>query len=335
MTDTHTAPIAVLGAGSWGTALALQLARAGQQVQMWCFSEEQTKVMVERRENPDYLPGVGFPDNLQVTSDLEAALHRVRDVLLVTPSHAFADTLAKAKPFLHPQVRLVWGTKGIDPASGKLFHEVVIEQLGREVPMAVLSGPSFAREVAHNLPTAVVIAGNDVAFCEQFAQAIHTPSFRPYVSEDLVGVQLCAAVKNPIAVAAGIGDGLNLGANARCALITRGLSEITRLGVALGGKVETFSGLAGLGDLVLTCTDDLSRNRRFGVMIGRGKSIEQALESVGQVVEGYKNAQLVLNLAAQHEVNMPIVRRVWEVVSGQLTPEDALESLLQRAIGRE
>lgn len=335
MTTVSPAPIAVLGAGSWGTALALQLARAGQSVQLWCFDPEQCQVMRERRENPDYLPGVAFPDNLRVTDQLAEALYGVADVLMVTPSHAFSSTLAQAKAYFQDSIRLIWGTKGLDPHSGKLLHDVASAQLGVDTPMAVLSGPSFAKEVGANLPTAVVIAGNNAQFNADFAAYIHSDHFRPYTSEDLIGVQLAGAVKNPVAVAAGISDGLGLGANARCALITRGLAEITRLGVAMGGRAETFSGLAGLGDLVLTCTDDLSRNRRFGLALGRGNSVTDALALVGQVVEGNKNAQLVHAMATHVGVSMPIVEQVCAVVTGSVTAEQAVCALLERKLGQE
>jgi len=325
----ETSPIAVLGAGSWGTALAILLARNGLTTTLWGHDPAHMAAMADARCNRHYLPDAPFPERLSVTADLAQALSGAATLLAVVPSSVFRTVLSQAQPHLAPGARIAWGTKGIDPETGKLLHEVVEEVLGPR-PMAVVSGPSFAREVAAGMPTAITVAANDGAFATELATLLHSDTFRAYTSGDLVGVQLGGSVKNVMAVAAGISDGLGFGANARAALITRGLAEMVRLGTTMGGHPETFMGLAGLGDLVLTCTDDQSRNRRFGLAVGRGIALDEAETAIGQVVEGKRTAAEVQQLAGRHGVEMPITEQVYRVLYQGEKPHAAVSALLAR-----
>ena len=332
--DKNCRSIAVLGAGSWGTALALVLARNGHDVRLWAHTGAHADALSRDRENRRYLPGFPFPESLGATADLEAALRGVRDVLIVTPSHVFGELLSKLAPLLSARGRLIWGTKGLDAASGGLLHSLVENRLPGH-PMAVISGPSFAAEVARGLPTAVTIASADSQFAADMARCFHNDVFRPYTTDDLIGVELGGAVKNVLAVATGIADGLGLGANTRAGLITRGLAEIVRLGNALGARPETFMGLSGMGDLILTCTDDQSRNRRFGLALGRGASIEQALAEIGQTVEGVRTAREVHSLAQALNVEMPLCAQVYAVLAQSKSPGDAVRELMTRTLKDE
>ena len=322
-------PITVLGAGSWGTALSILLANNRQAVRLWDHDPKLISNLYHKHKNTHYLPNIEFPENLEVFADLDQALAGIKDVLLVVPSHAFREVVKAIQPFLAPDIRIAWGTKGLDPESGKLLHEVVIELLGA-VPMAMIAGPSFAKEVALNLPTAVTLAHNDVGFAQDMVNRLHNTNFRVYTSVDMVGVQICGAVKNILAVAVGMSDGLGMGANARCALITRGLAEMSRLGIALGGKRETFMGLAGVGDLVLTATDDQSRNRRFGKAVASDKSIADAQKEIEQVVEGMSNTPLVYALAKRVQLEMPITEQVYRILYENQPVADAVKELLTR-----
>lgn len=328
--EQQATPIAVLGAGSWGTALAVLLAENGHKVRLWSYDPEQAAQMQKARCNAEYLPEITFPDNLEVLNDLSATLNQIQDILIVVPSHAFYRVLQQIKPELSGQTRLVWGTKGLDPESGQLLHTVAQETLGRQLPIAVLSGPSFAREVALKKPTAVTIATTDSAWADALTARLNNAYFRVYTTSDMVGVEVCGAVKNILAIAAGVVDGLQLGINALSALVTRGLAEMQRLGIALGGKPQTFIGLAGVGDLMLTCADNQSRNRRFGAAIARGKTQEQAIAEIGQVVEGAYNLQAVYQLAQQLQVEMPIIEQIYQVFYQNLPVPVAIENLFSR-----
>jgi len=286
--------------------------------------------LIRDRINRDYLPDAPFPPGLNATDDLAEAVAEARDVLVVVPSHAFAGTLDRLTGVMHTDTRLAWATKGLEPETGRLLSEVAAERLPDTTPLAVVSGPTFAREVAAGLPTAVTVAATHKSFAAALSRRLHADTFRTYTSRDLVGVQLGGAVKNVLAIAAGIADGLGFGANARAALITRGLAEMLRLGRALGARRDTFMGLAGLGDLVLTCTDDQSRNRRFGLALGRGIPTEQALAEIGQVVEGRGTAREVRRLARRHTVEMPIVEQAYQVMHAGRDPRDAVHALLAR-----
>ncbi len=323
--------IAVIGAGSWGTALAMQLARGGAPTLLWGRDPAQMAAMAEAHENARYLPGCPFPESLEPLSDLNAALSRADALLLVVPSHVFRANLEAIAPQLKPGTPIAWASKGLEPGSRKLLHQVVAETLGDEWPTTVISGPTFAKEVARGLPTAVTVASSHPEQAEFFASRLHGQAFRAYTAEDVVGVELGGACKNVLAIAAGIADGLGFGANTRAALITRGLHELMRLGAALGGHPETFMGLAGLGDLVLTCTDDQSRNRRLGLALGRGDKLEAALEAIGQAVEGVKSAPEVHALAAELGVEMPITEQVYRVLHDGLPAQAAVEALLGRS----
>lgn len=329
--DTFAAPaIAVLGAGSWGTALAALIARHERATTLWGRDAAVVEAIDRAQENPRYLPGIALPDTLRATTDLPTALAGADLVLVVTPSHAFAETLHALAPLRPPHAGVAWATKGFEPGSGRFLHEVAGEVLGDGVPLAVVTGPSFAKEVAAGLPTALTVHGEHEAFCQSVADALHGPAFRAYTGTDMRGAELGGAMKNVLAVATGVADGMDLGLNARAGLITRGLNEMLRLNIAIGGRPETLMGLAGLGDLVLTCTGDLSRNRRLGLALGQGKPIEQAVRDIGQVVESIQTADEVMRLADRHGVELPIASNVRDVLHGDITPAEGLARLLAR-----
>ena len=327
--------VAVLGAGSWGTALAIQFARAGHPTRLWSRSAADVSAMRAQRQNRRYLPDAAFPDGIAVHDDLAAAVKGAVAIIVAVPSHALRVLLTQLKPLLARDARLAWATKGFELDTGKLPHQVAYEVLGDKYPVAVLSGPTFAREVGMGLPTAMTIASPDAEFAAQLARSLHAPNFRAYTSTDIVGVEVGGAVKNVLAVGAGLCDGLGFGANTRVALITRGLSEITRLGVALGARPETFMGLAGLGDLVLTCTDNQSRNRRFGLALAAGKTVQQALAEIGQVVEGYSAARAVRTVALREKVDMPIAHGIYRVLYENEPAKDVVKDLMTRPIRSE
>ena len=329
------APIAVLGAGSWGTALAIQLARSGRATRLWGRDGTQLRAMSHDRRNARYLPDAAFPDSLTVSADLPRVLHGCLDVLVAVPSHSFRALLQEILPRLDQETRVAWATKGFELDSGKLPHQVAREVLGHDRPMAVLSGPTFAKEVGAGLPTAMTIASPDARFAHALAQGLSSNNFRAYTSNDIVGVEVGGAVKNVLAVGAGLSDGLGFGSNTRIALITRGLVEMTRLGVTLGAVRDTFMGLAGLGDLVLTCTDDQSRNRRFGLQLASGKTPEQALASIGQAVEGYLAAKAVRVVAKRANVDMPICDGIYQVLYEKRPAKDLVRDLMTRPIKAE
>lgn len=326
---------AVLGAGSWGTALAMLLADNGHPTTLWAHTPAHAATLQRDRSNERYLPGIPFPPGLTISADLSAVLPAADVVLLVVPSHAFRETLRKLKPLLQPQQKVAWGTKGLEPDTRKLLHQLAREELGASIPTAVISGPTFAKEVARKLPGAVTVASEDNTFALEMARALHNDYFRAYTSQDIVGVEIGGAVKNVLAIAAGMADGLGFGANARAALIARGVAEILRLGVALGAQTETFMGLTGLGDLVLTCTDDQSRNRRLGLALGQGKSQQDTVREIGQVVEGINTSREIHALAQNHAVDMPIAEQVYLILHEGHTPRDAVHALMERAIRPE
>jgi glycerol-3-phosphate dehydrogenase (NAD(P)+) len=328
-------PIAVLGAGSWGTALAIQFARSGRPVRLWGRDRERLAVMSASRRNERYLPSAAFPPSLGVEADLAAALAGAHDVLVVVPSTAFRELLTELRPLLAAPMHVAWATKGFEQGSGKLPNQVAREALGTERRIAVLSGPTFAREVGAGLPTAMTIASPHAGYAQTLARELSSENFRAYTSTDIVGVEIGGAVKNALAVGAGLSDGLGFGANTRVALITRGLKEMTRLGAALGARAETFMGLAGLGDLVLTCTDDQSRNRRFGLLLAAGRTPQAALAEIGQAVEGYAAARAIEAVAARASVEMPLCAMVYRVLYEQLPAQEAVRALMSRPIKAE
>ncbi len=328
-------PIAVIGAGSWGTALAIQFARAGRPTVLWGRAEDDPEKLARDRHNERYLPDAEFPADLTVEPDLARAVATANDILVVVPSSALRAVLTSLRPLLSPGARVAWATKGFELSTGKLPHQVAREVLGPSVPIAVLSGPTFAKEVGRGLPTAIACASPDPAFALELARSISTPHLRAYTQADIIGVEVGGAVKNVIAIAAGAADGLGFGANARVFLITRGLAEMVRLGTALGAQRDTFMGLTGLGDLVLTCTDDQSRNRRFGLAVARGSSVEAAVREIGQVVEGYHAARAVRKVAQEFGVDMPICEHVYRVIYEGLDITTVVETLMSRAVSAE
>jgi glycerol-3-phosphate dehydrogenase (NAD(P)+) len=328
-------PIVVLGAGSWGTALAIQFARGGGATVLWGRAEDEPEKIARERENVRYLPGAKFPASLSIEPDLRKALAHGDDVVLVVPSGVLRAVLSEIKPMLGPKARVAWASKGFELETGKLPHQVAQEVLGPDVPIAVLSGPTFAKEVGQGLPTAIAVASPDEGFARPLAERISFGGFRAYTQSDIVGVEIGGAVKNVLAIATGCSDGLGYGSNSRVFLITRGLAELVRLGVALGAKRETLMGLAGLGDLVLTCTDDQSRNRRFGRALAAGKPVDQAIAEIGQVVEGYHAAKAVHLVAGKHGVEMPICRFVYEVLHGGVPLEEVVKAMLSREVTPE
>jgi glycerol-3-phosphate dehydrogenase (NAD(P)+) len=328
-------PIGVVGAGSWGTALAIQFARSGRPTLLWGRAEDDPAAMQEARENARYLPGAKFPPSLRAIADLEQLLATAPIVVVAVPSHAFRAVLTQMKPLMRPDTRVAWATKGFELQSGKLPHQVASEVLGPGTAIAVLSGPTFAREVGMGLPTAMTIAANDEDYAWQLAENLSGESFRAYTSSDIIGVEVGGAVKNVLAIGAGICDGLGFGANTRVALITRGLVEMTRLGVALGAQPATFMGLAGMGDLVLTCTDDQSRNRRMGLALAAGKSVQEAEREIRQVVEGVLAAEAVRRVAQKAGIEMPICEQIYRILYEGAEPNAAVAALMKRELKSE
>ena len=321
--------IAVLGAGSWGTALAMQLDRAGCPTTLWGRDPLHLEDIQRSGSNERYLPGVAMPTAIQLQPDLEKAVTGCEQLLIVSPSHAFGEVLQQVSEWLPAGAGVAWAAKGFEPGSGRLLHEVAQSTLGNN-PLAVVTGPSFAIEVAKDLPTAVTVAATEHDFGRLIATALHAGNFRTYYTDDIVGAELGGAVKNVMAIATGICDGMQLGDNARAALITRGLAEMMRVGRAMGARPETLMGLAGMGDLVLTCTCDKSRNRRLGLALGQGQTIRHALEEIDQVVEGVGAAEEVVRLAYAHDVEMPISEQVHGIIHKGWDPFEGVRRLLSR-----
>lgn len=322
--------VAVLGAGSWGTALALLLARNGHPTLLWGNDAAQQARLERERLNSVYLPGIPFPENLHARDSLTETAKSSSRFLVAVPSHGFRATLATLQPLLPADAVIAWATKGLEPGSGKLLSQVASEELGGRASLAVISGPTFAREVALNMPSALTVASGQEKAAEEVASWLRNERVRVYTSHDVAGVQLGGAIKNVMAIAAGISDGLGFGANARAALITRGLAELTRLGVAMGGQKETFMGLTGAGDLILTCTDNASRNRRVGLALGQGRKLPEILADLGQEAEGVATARELYQLAKKLNVDLPITEQVYRVLYEDLPPQAAVEALLRR-----
>ncbi|MCW9012535.1 MAG: NAD(P)-dependent glycerol-3-phosphate dehydrogenase [Gammaproteobacteria bacterium] len=327
--------IAVLGAGSWGTALAIHIARANDSganfdICMWDHNPDHVKQMQQDRCNAVYMPGVVFPDSLKLCENLQTAINQATTLLIVVPSHAFRSFVQSARPFIRSDHHIVWATKGLEEGTNEQMHQIIAEELPECKATAVISGPTFAKELAQGLPTAITVAASSKQLAAEMVEFLHHGSFRAYTSDDMTGVELGGSLKNVLAIAAGIADGLGFGANTRAALITRGLAEIMRLGHAMGAHTETFMGLAGLGDLVLTCTDNQSRNRRMGLKLAEGLSIEQARDQIGQAVEGVKTAKEAWQLAQKYRVDMPIIEQTYRVLYEGESPKAAVDALLGR-----
>jgi len=334
MTESD-ARVAVLGAGSWGTALSILLINNGHRTVLWGRSADRVCDIVRTRLNRAYLPDLRLPDALTVTSDLEAAVGEAHDVLVVVPGRAYRVLLGRLAHHVRPGARIACAAKGFEIGSGALLHEVHDEVLGKRNPYAVISGPTFAGEVAAGLPAAITVASWTAGVADAFAERLRGRRFRVYTSDDVIGLEVGGTVKNVLAIAAGIADGLGFGASTRAALIARGLQEIRRLCIDLGGRAETVMGLAGLDDLVLTCTDDQSRNRRMGLALARGLSVADGERAIGQVVEGVSTTAEVARVARARGVEMPICEQVNRVLQGDASPREAVRSLLARAAGPE
>ena len=328
--DMRDNSVMVVGAGSWGTALALVLARNGHRTYLWDCLETHVDKLIADRCNNYHLPGHSFPDVLTAVPRLTPLPAGAGHVFIVVPCAGLTEVLTDLQSQPERNFKICLACKGIEPGTLTLNH-LVVEKYLPAVPVAVLSGPSFAREVAEGLPTAVTIAARQLSIAAEFSRLLHCEVFRTYTHDDVIGVQVGGAVKNVMAIASGIAAGLHYGANTRAALIARGLAEIMRLGLAMGGRADTFTGLAGLGDLALTCTDDQSRNRRFGLALAQGKMPEQALTEIGQTVEGLHTTRVVCRLAEKYAVDMPISRQVLSVIDGEITPRKAVRELLVRA----
>jgi glycerol-3-phosphate dehydrogenase (NAD(P)+) len=322
--------IAVLGGGSWGTALAIQIARANINVCMWDINTEHVRRMQQDGSNVTYLPGMPFPPSLQVSASLQSTIEGSQTLLLVVPSHAMRGFLQSARGFIRADQHIVWATKGLEEGTGKLMHQIIAEELPDNHYTTVISGPTFAREVAQGLPTSMTAASASSVMAVEMVSFLHHGNFRVYTSADILGVELGGALKNVLAIAAGVADGLGFGANTRAALITRGLREIMRIGQAMGAKKETFMGLAGMGDLILTCTDNQSRNRQMGLKLAKGLSVEQAREEIGQAVEGVKTAKEAWKLVQKYDLDCPIIEQAYRVLYENRSPTDALRILLSR-----
>ena len=321
--------VAVFGAGSWGTALAIQLARNGLHVNLWGHRGDHIERLIDDRENSAYLPGIKLDKNIRPTASMKDCMRHAKIVLIAIPSKTFREFLRALKAHISPGTPVFWATKGFEIDSGKFLHQLVCEELPGH-HYGVVSGPTFASEVARGLPTAITCAGDDAAATSLFAGLLHGNRFRCYTSDDVIGVELGGALKNIIAIAVGAADALGFGANTRAALMTRGLSEVMRLGHSLGARQETLMGLAGLGDLILTCTDDQSRNRRFGLAIGEGKSVKEAEIAVGQTVEGLRAAKAIYLMSKELALDLPIMAQVYYVLYEGKKPLEAVKALEDR-----
>lgn len=320
MSEEHyNLPISIIGAGAWGSALAIHLARKHQEVRIWAYEKQQVSEINTNRTNKRYLPGIIFPSNITCIDDYQEVLSGTEDILIVVPSVAFHTTLKKMQPYLQDNQRLIWASKGLDSEKHQLLNEVVKNVVGNR-EMAVLSGPSFAKEVALGLPTAVCIASENYNFAQDLMLRFQTKTFRVEITQDIIGVELGGAIKNVLAIAVGITEGLGYGANAKAAVISSGLSEMIELGITLGAKQETFLGLSGLGDLVLTCTDNQSRNRRLGLALGQGLSLEESKKLIG-TTEGYETAKNIFFLIKKYGVKAPFCESVYRILYEQRSPK--------------
>lgn len=328
--ESSSRPLAVLGAGSWGTAVAIALARNGHESLLWGRDPKLIDRIRQTRRNETYLGDVEIPAAVEACADLEEVLQSARDIFIAIPSAAFPGFINSLQNRLKRGSRLISLTKGLEMETADTLDRVIARMLGESTPQAVVSGPTFAREVARGLPTAVTVAARPQSFAQTVAGWLHGPSLRAYTSDDMIGVELGGALKNVLAIAVGIADGLGMGANARAALITRGLAELSRLYRAAGARGETLMGLSGVGDLVLTCTDDQSRNRRLGIAIGKRQSLDEALHAIGQAVEGATTARIVPMLIRRYGIELPICEQVHHVLYEGVSASEAVERLLAR-----
>lgn len=328
--------IGVCGTGSWGTALAAALARNTKEpILIWGREPNTLRTITEQHVNNKYLPDIVLPSNIVGCSYLEEFLSQVNDIVLVVPSKAFRDVLSAMQPFLTKKHRIMSAIKGLEPKTGRFLHAVAAEMLGEQQKYAVLAGPSFAKEVAKNMLTAVTIATNDEQFGEDLLKYFHSETFRVYLSLDVIGAEVGGVIKNILAVATGLSDGLGFGANARAAIITRGMVEMMRFGQAMGAQISTLQGLAGIGDVILTCTDNQSRNRRFGLALAQGMHINNAQAEIGQIVEAVDNVGEVCRIAEMHQIDMPIATQVYKILTNEITAQEAVYNLMSRKPSHE
>ena len=346
MVMSNPSKIAVIGAGSWGTALAILLGQKYENVQLWAHRKAHSDDLINNRENSRYLPGITFPECLDITDNLQKTVEGASVVVMVVPSHSYRDVFLKIIPHLEKGCRVVSAVKGIENSSlltmTQVMEELLLEYYNSSKPyfskenngieLGVLSGPSFAKEVAMKVPTAVTVGFSDIEVAKEIQHIFVTEYFRVYASSDIIGLEISAAAKNIIAIATGVCDGLGYGLNTRAALITRGLAEMTRLGIALGGEESTFSGLSGVGDLLLTCTGSLSRNRTVGLKLGEGKKLQQVKEEMNMVAEGIKTTRSVYELAKSQEIDMPILEQVYTIIYQDKDCGDAVRDLLKRQL---
>lgn len=337
-TDIITRPVlTVIGAGAYGTAIAIALSKNGHKILLWGRNKTHIKTLQTYRCNQTYLPHIPFPPTLHVEESLYIASHSCQNLLIAVPSYAFNNILTQLKTLnIKTNIRIIAASKGIEPKTGRLLQDVTHDILGNKTPFAVISGPTFAKELAMGLPTAITLAANNIVFRTYIQNLLHcNKNFRIYINTDIIGIQIAGAVKNVIAIGTGISDGIGFGANARTALITRGLAEMSRLGTAIGATTDIFMGLAGLGDLVLTCTDNQSRNRRFGMLLGQGVNIFQAKKNIGQVIEGISNTQEIHMLAIKNKIDMPITKEIYQIIYQNKNIHEAARSLLDRTQKKE
>ncbi|URJ28187.1 NAD(P)H-dependent glycerol-3-phosphate dehydrogenase [Candidatus Blochmannia vicinus (nom. nud.)] len=323
--------ITIIGAGSYGTAMAIALSRNGHIVLLWGHNSTHIQTLKTHRCNQAYLPDIPFPPSLYLEKSLSVTLATCLNLLIAVPSHVFSHVLMQIKPNLKNNTRIIIASKGLEPKTGRFLKDVTRDILGNNVPIAIISGPTFAKELAIGLPTAITLTSTDAILNYDLQNILHcNKNFRIYTNTDAIGIQIAGAVKNIIAIGAGISDGIGFGSNARTALITRGLAEMSRLGTAIGAMPETFMGLAGLGDLVLTCTDDQSRNRRFGILLGQGLNIRHAQKNIGQIIEGLLSIKEVYMLSIKYKIDMPITEQIYQILYQNKNVHDAAYSLLQR-----
>lgn len=325
--------LTVIGAGAYGTAIAIALSKSGHNILLWGRNKNYIKKLKNYRCNQTYLPHIPFPPTLQIEESLSTASHSCQNLLIAVPSYAFNNILTQLKNLnINKNIRIISASKGLEPKTGRLLQEVTHDILGHDTPFAVISGPTFAQELAMGLPTAITLASNNIKLREYIYKLLYcNKNLRIYINTDIIGIQIAGAIKNVIAISTGISDGIGFGANARTALITRGLAEMSRLGTAIGATTEIFMGLAGIGDLVLTCTDNQSRNRRFGILLGKGINILQAKKNIGRVIEGLSNTKDIYMLSLKHNIYMPITTEIYQILYHNKNVHEAARSLLDRA----
>jgi glycerol-3-phosphate dehydrogenase (NAD(P)+) len=327
--------LGIIGAGAWGTALALLLAKKGQSLSLWVYEEDLLKTMKSKRENTLFLPGFSLPDNIHPTSSLEQAVKNKSAILLVVPTHVMRATIKSIKPHLKPDCLIINASKGIENETLCAVHQILHQELDNNHIFATISGPTFAKEIAQGLPSALVAAGDTLEIAERVKEIISTPKVKVFTSDDALGVQIGGALKNVIAISTGICDGMDLGFNPRAALISRGLVEITRIGTALGAKPETFLGLSGIGDLILTCTGDLSRNRSVGIQLGKGRKLNEITKNMKVVAEGIRTVKSAYELKNKLNIQASIIDETYRVIYEDKSPRKALEDLLKAEIDTE